>query len=105
MGVKGIDHLYLETRHWDDSVAFWNALGFSFAEQWGQDGHRAGRLVSGDAVLVLAEAGDEMTVFFSVADTAALADVAGEVEHTHWGTKMIRVTDPDGKAFALEESE
>jgi len=105
MGIKGIDHLYLETRHWDESTAFWKTLGFSFADQWGQDGHRAGRLVMGEAVIVLAEAADELTVFFSAADIAGLAEVVGEAERTHWGTKVIRVTDPDGHTFALEESE
>lgn len=110
MGIKNLDHLYIETTNWDDSVLFWEGLGFSFAEQWGNNGHQAGRLVHGDAVVVLAEVdGDpKMNVFFGVAGidelVASAPSIATKPHDTHWGTRLVQVTDPDGRTFALEES-
>lgn len=112
--IQKVDHIYVETSHWDAAVAFWNGLGFEFAEQWGEDGHRAGRLCRADAAVVLAEAPENPvrpTVHFHVEDAAALNErvtgndavkVTTPLEDTHWGTKWIRVEDPDGNVYALE---
>ncbi len=98
MTVTALDHLYAETTQWDQSVAFWEGLGFGFAERWGSEGHRAGRLVAGTAHIVLAEvsADPDFTVFFAVAPTAP------GLAPTHWGTRMARITDPEGRSHALE---
>ncbi len=113
MAVQAIDHLYLETRSFETTVAFWERLGFRLAGQWGSDGHRAGRLESGEAVIVLAESSTPVqTVHFRLADADAFAQrlaaqegvsVQTPLEATHWGTRWIRVEDPDGRVFALEE--
>jgi hypothetical protein len=97
MTVTALDHLYVETTDWLGSVGFWERLGFGFAEQWGSAGHRAGRMVAGKAVIVLAEVAvdPEFTVFFSVPDSP-------DLQPTHWGTRMARVTDPNGRTVALE---
>ena len=107
--LRGIDHLYSETVHWGASVAFWEGLGFSFEEQWGSDGHRAGRLRCNDAIVVLAEVASEpaSTVFFSVASVDSIdpgegVEVVGGPEDTHWGTRWLRVRDPDGRVYAIE---
>ena len=114
--INKIDHIYVETTKWDAAVAFWNGLGFEFVEQWGEDGHRAGRLCRADAQVVLAEASGNPvgpTVHFdlSAAEASALndrlsandaVDVQVPLEDTHWGTKWIRVKDPDGNVYALE---
>lgn len=113
--VQALDHLYLETRSFDAAAAFWQALGFTFAERWGDEQHRAGRLVSGNASVVLAEgrAGAEV-VHFRVprgaldALAAALAaapdvKIVTPLESTHWGTRWMRVQDSDRRIFALEE--
>ena len=110
-----IDHGYVETRHWDRAVAFWTALGFEFRERWGDEGHRAGLLARGDARIVLAECGaggpQRATVHFHVPDLEAVtarAVAAGAVDvetplgPTHWGTRWMRVRDPDGNLWALE---
>ena len=72
MGVTGIDHIYAETADWDATVAFWHGLGFEFTSRWGDEGHRAGRLESGTAAVVVAEipAGQEpdSSVFFHLDD-------------------------------------
>ncbi len=102
MSIEALDHLYLETTSWDETIGFWERRGFAAVERWGSDGHRAGRLVAGSAVIVLAEvvSAPEATVFFRVA-----AEGTGDaMEPTHWGTRMARVTDPDGRTFALEAS-
>ena len=114
--VGALDHLYLETRSFDAAVAFWAALGFKLAEQWGDEGHRAGRLVSGSAFIVLAEGrGPAQVVHFRVPPGAldALAasldgntnlKVVTPVEPTHWGTRWLRVQDNDRRIYALEET-
>lgn len=108
MTISSIDHLYAETSDWKESVAFWEGLGFAFAEQWGSEGHRAGRLKCGSAVVVLAEVTDrtpEFNVYFAVDDDpeipAAVA-VVDATHDTHWGTRLTRVADPDGRVFGLE---
>ncbi len=100
MSIEALDHLYLETTSWDETIGFWEQRGFGLVEQWGSDGHRAGRLVAGSAVIVLAEvtATPDATVFLRVGP----AGTGDPMEPTHWGTRMARVTDPDGRTFALE---
>ncbi|RMG07733.1 MAG: hypothetical protein D6731_23185 [Planctomycetota bacterium] len=112
--IRNVDHFYVETRHWERSVSFWKGLGFSFADRWGEDGHRAGLLRCGEARLVLAEANgapEGVTVHFAAEGLEALnarlladanVDVATPLEDTHWGSRWIRVRDPDGRVYALE---
>jgi catechol 2,3-dioxygenase-like lactoylglutathione lyase family enzyme len=111
MAITGIDHLYAETRDWEAAAAFWGGLGFEFTSQWGSAGHRAGRLESGQAAVVLAEIppGDTppaCNVFFDLedADEFDAGDaVVSPLEVTHWGTRWIRVADPEGRVHCLEE--
>lgn len=109
--LRGIDHLYAETLNWDESVTFWEGLGFAFEERWGSDGHRAGRLRSGSAVVVLAEVDRDAqaTPFFAIDSADSFVpgpgvEVVAGPEDTHWGTRWIRVRDPEGRVYALEES-
>jgi catechol 2,3-dioxygenase-like lactoylglutathione lyase family enzyme len=106
MPIKGVDHLYLETRSFDDAVAFWARLGFTLTQRWGQDGHTAGRLESGGTFIVLAESTTPvLNVHFGVGEAEALAETLGQpLERSHWGARLIRVRDPDGRAFVLEET-
>ena len=114
MAIQAIDHLYVETRSFDQGVAFWEALGFELVARWGSDGHRAGRLRAGDAEIVLAESDTPVvTVHFRVDDAAQVAAKVGAsaavaVERplgpTHWGTRWLRVVDRDGHVYALEEA-
>jgi catechol 2,3-dioxygenase-like lactoylglutathione lyase family enzyme len=119
MTVQGIDHLFIETRDFERSVAFWQTLGFRLVEQWGEGGYKAGLLRSEMAVVVLAppradSAPAEVTVHFRVADADATARQLAESgasdaietppEDTHWGTRWLRVRDPEGHVFALEQA-
>jgi len=116
MSIHSLDHVYVETRRFDETVRFWKSLGFAVAAQWGEGTHRACRLVSGDAAVVLAEADpagspQSPTVHFAMTDAEGLADrlaaaesvaIVTPLEDTHWGTKWIRVQDPDGNLYCLE---
>lgn len=45
-------------------------------------------------------------VFLALADADAATDLPGVVtplSNTHWGTRWIRVADPDGRIHPLEE--
>lgn len=100
-----LDHLYRETAHWDASVAFWERLGFAFAEQWGSEPHRAGRLVNGNTSIVLAESPDEpgASTFIATDDLEAIASALDSpIVDTHWGTRMVSATDPDGRIYNFE---
>jgi len=104
-----LDHLYRETTKWDASVAWWMALGFSMVEQWGEEPHRAGKLQRDEASVVLAEVDPSTqpagSVFLATSDIEAVATRAGvEVVDTHWGTRMVSVTDPDGRTYNFEPS-
>lgn len=114
MGITGIDHLYVETRSFQKAVAFWEGLGFSIVAKWGEDGHKAGMLMCGGAKIVLAEAHKPcpVTVHFAIEGADAYQTdlkkkkgvrVTTPLEDTHWGTRWIRVADPDANHFALEE--
>ncbi len=100
-----LDHLYRETVKWTDSVEFWQRLGFEFAEQWGAEPHRAGRLTSGAASVVLAEVTSDpaSTIFLTTDDIGAVAEATDtSVADTHWGTRMVSLTDPDGRVYNIE---
>jgi hypothetical protein len=114
MSIEAIDHLYIETRSFGAARAFWEGLGFQLVAEWGDDGHHAGRLESGAAAIVLAESETPIvTVHFKLADADAFAGRVGSnpavgisvpLEETHWGTRWIRVENPDGFVFVLEET-
>ena len=117
MSIGNIDHFYVETRHFDRSQAFWQALGFELTAQWGDGGHWACRLATGGgAMLVLAETLEKPvapTVHLSLSDAESVnarliaseaVDVSTPLEATHWGTKWIRVNDPDGRTYVFAEA-
>ena len=117
MSIANIDHVYVETRRFEQSQGFWAALGFEIKAQRGEGGHRACQLeTSGGAKIVLAEALQAPvapTVHLRMSDAESLnarliaseaVHVSTPLEATHWGTQWIQVTDPDGRTYALEET-
>jgi catechol 2,3-dioxygenase-like lactoylglutathione lyase family enzyme len=113
LGVESLDHIYVECRDFEKTLGFWKALGFKVAATWGEDGHKAGKLTSGTASVVLAEAKkpEGPTIHFGIGGAKALGaklakskavKVVTPLEPTHWGTQWIRVQDPDGNVFSLE---
>jgi catechol 2,3-dioxygenase-like lactoylglutathione lyase family enzyme len=120
MSISKIDHLFLQTNHWERSLQFWTRLGFTIVRQWGEDGHRACQLQSGDAQLTMAELEDKShlpdrpTAYFKVSNIeemnrglsdSSAVQVVLPLQKTHWGTRWIRVQDPDGNIYALESTE
>lgn len=100
-----LDHIYRETLHWDQSVGFWEALGFTFVERWGSEPHRAGTLTCGNVSIVLAEVEStpSSSVFVAAADLAAVSEATeSPIVDTHWGTRMVSTTDPDGRTYNFE---
>jgi hypothetical protein len=102
-----LDHLYRETHHWEDSVAWWTNLGFRFTNQWGDEPHRAGTLVNAGTEVVLAEVPADTepssTTFLATDDIDGFAGRLGTtVEDTHWGTHMVTAVDPDGRTYNIE---
>ncbi len=115
--VDALDHAYVESTRYDDARRFWAGLGFTVEAEWGEDGHRAASLRSGGARIVLAEAAAGATpagptVHLHVPDADAAARAVGAaaptvltpLEPTHWGTRWIRLADPDGNVWVLEET-
>jgi hypothetical protein len=102
-----IDHLYRETHHWIDSVAWWQKLGFDFVERWGEEPHRAGKLQRDGMAVVLAEVPLSSpvsgSVFIATDDLGVVARQAGrDIVTTHWGTELVAVEDPDGRTYNFE---
>lgn len=114
MGIEAIDHLYIESQSFKDAAAFWQSLGFKLVEEWGDDGHQAGRLEAGSAVIVLVESDTPMVnIHLRVNQPEELsgslerkgsAAVVLPLEPTHWGTRWMKVQDPDGRLFVLEDT-
>jgi uncharacterized glyoxalase superfamily protein PhnB len=102
-----VHHLYRETADWNDRVIFWRRLEFSFGQQWGSAVHRAETLTNGAPRIMLTEdaraSEPSQTAFFVGASLDALAhDIDRPITDTHWGTRMVSVTDPDGRTYNFE---
>ncbi len=113
MTIRGFDHLYIESAHWDASREFWMSLGLTEVATWGEGGHRACKLASDQFAVVLAESSSPCspTMHLSVDDAkdvqrelqgAPGVKITTPAENTHWGTSWIRVATPDGHEIALE---
>jgi hypothetical protein len=106
MASLRIDHLYRETVHWAESVAWWENLGFTFETTWGAKPHRAGILINDVTRVVLAEApvrDASSSVFLTTDDLEWISQrVDSPIVDTHWGTRMVNVTDPDDRAYNFE---
>jgi hypothetical protein len=102
-----LHHLYRETTRRTESVGFWSRLGCSFEQQWVSDPHRAGTLVIGTARVVLADVAPESdpteATFPETSDIDAVSHATETaIVDTHWGTRMVSVTDPAGRTNNFE---
>jgi hypothetical protein len=106
--VDGIHHLYIETHNWGRSVAFWQALGYRLDEDHGVSGIlRASR--EGDPYIYLAEVpSDSEPVFQLYLNAGGMFEPAKPVvsdggwQASHWGTKLRKIVDPDGRTHMLQ---
>ena len=109
MASEGIGGLYIETRSYGATGAFWRALGY---EPVFETDHGSGQWVhpGGGPYLFVAERQDgELTThpIVHVADAAAFApgrelDWVHGFEPTHWDMLEGVVRDPDGREVSLQ---
>lgn len=113
--TSGVHHLYVETRDWDQSIAFWEALGFRLEEGWGAEQHD-GILspVDGNGPYVfLREAQDDQDglafqVVFGAPDLGPVVEAEGVLVDrpryaSGWGPDLVDVRDPDGRLLTIRE--
>lgn len=109
MATEGIQGIYVETRNYGATAAFWKSLGFTSTFE---TDHGSGQWVhpSGGPYVFIAEQHDgDLTThpILAVADAAAFApDRAPEYvrpfEPQHWGVTEAIVRDPDGREVSLQ---
>lgn len=108
MTTQGFAHVYLETRNWGRSVAFWRSLGF---EPEFETDHGSGALkppAGGPYIFVAEQAPEDplaTALYLSVEQAGPLPDgveVVVDWTATHWGTQVAVVRDPDGRELRLE---
>ena len=104
----GIEYVYFETHDWDGSLAFWQALGFTVEMDLG----RAGRLVhpEGGAVFleeVPKDAPLTSAIYLrgdrSLPVTLSADCVKQDWHDSHWGSALMELADPDGRAVVVQD--
>jgi hypothetical protein len=109
VATEGLVGLYVETRNYGATAAFWSSLGFNSAFETehgsGQWEHPAG----GPYVFINEQHGAELAThpILHVADATAFApdrpaDFAEPFRPQHWGVMEALVRDPDGRVVALQ---
>jgi len=119
MAVTGLDHLYIETHHFDNTRRFWEALGFRAVATWGDGEHRAGIMQTAGLVIVISQAGasapPEQSIYFKLdgdpveierkLSTDPAVTLTKARHESHWESQLIEVEDPDGRRYNLEYRE
>lgn len=110
MATTGIKGLYVETRNYGATGAFWKSLGFRAVFETGHSGQWVHP--DGGAYVFINEQQDpahslETHPILAVADAAAFAperpvDWAKPFENEHWGEAHALIRDPDGRDVALQ---
>ncbi len=115
--TSGVHHLYVETRDWDGSLAFWEALGFRLDEGWGvqqRDGILSPVDGSGPYVFLRLPPDDQDELAFQVVFGAEDLDLVVEAEgvlvdrprySSGWGPDLLDVRDPDGRRLTIREDQ
>ena len=109
MTIEGVRHLYIETHNWGKSVAFWKQLGFELEFE---SDHHSGSLVApnGSRIFVAEQSPQDplaIDIYLGATDAESFqpeppVDVVRPFTTTHWGTQVMTVRDPDGRAFRIE---
>src|ERR1051325_1115348 len=108
MSTDGIEGVYLETHNWGKAAKFLQALGYQ-VEFSTEDG--SGMLRNGDGPYLLlaeipADQQPQSQVVLRLADPDAFPqdpslDVVSPLEETHYGTREMKLRDPDGRVWSL----
>ena len=111
MTTEGLAGLFIETRNYGATAAFWQSLGYTKVFE---TDHGSGQWQhpSGGPYLFIAENGDpaqplETHPILGVADSTTFAPdrqpvYAQPFEPTHWGVVEARLLDPDGRQVSLQ---
>jgi hypothetical protein len=109
MATEGIEAVHLETHNWGKAAKFFQAMGFDL--EFTTD-HNSGQLRNGDGpAIFIAEIPQNqeprVRIVLRVANADTFrADPSIEVltpfEDTHYGTKEMTVSDPDGRVWSLQ---
>jgi hypothetical protein len=110
MASAGVEGMYIETRNWGKTVAFWVSLGYELEFE---TDHHSGQLrhPSGGPWLFVAERPDatqlEWHPIVGVTDAGAFEPpAAGEVEQPftaqHWQVMEMMLRDPDGRHVSVQ---
>jgi uncharacterized glyoxalase superfamily protein PhnB len=101
--------VFLTTHNWGKAAKFFQALGYELEFD---TGHSSGQLRHGSSPYVfIAEVPQdhepELQVVLKVADadafsTSSPVEVVSPFEDTHFGTRMMTIRDPDGRAWSLQ---
>jgi catechol 2,3-dioxygenase-like lactoylglutathione lyase family enzyme len=115
MPIQSIHHVFIETTDFEAQREFWVNLGFEVTDEWGDEQHRAARLLAGTAELIISESEvncqeivfrcdtvEELSALFSTSGKEELLDTP--LMDSHWGTKLFRLRDPGGTLFVFEEN-
>lgn len=107
MATDRVEYVYLETHHWQESLAFWQRLGFRLMLNLG----RAGRLeaAAGGTAIFLEEVSRDRPLATEVYlrapqefDPGSGVEVVRTWHDSHWGTRLMQVRDPDGRTFTIQ---
>jgi hypothetical protein len=108
MNVDGIEYLFLDTRNWGKSVAFWRRLGYTLALDLGS----SGRLdpPGGGPGIWLEEVSPETPlrrgVYLKTSgpgfEAESPVEMVGPPVESHWGTRLQIIRDPDGREFHVQ---
>ncbi len=109
--TRGIEYVYLETHNFGKTVKFWQGLGFALDLDLG----RSGRLVNpdgGSAIFIEEVPADRplanqlyLRAASPDARPEAPAEIAKDWHPSHWGTRLMELSDPDGRRVVMQHGE
>jgi hypothetical protein len=109
VATEGFEGLYVETRNYGATAAFWSSLGFESAFE---TGHGSGQWVhpaGGPYVFINEQHEAELSThpILAVADAAAFAprrpvEFVRPFTAEHWGVLEALISDPDGRPVSLQ---
>jgi hypothetical protein len=109
MATKGIEAVFITTHNWGKSAKFFQALGYTLEFE---TDHNSGQLRNGAGPYIFiaevpASQPTEVQVELEVPDAqqfrpAPNVEVVTPFADSHWGTKIMTVRDPDGRAWTLQ---
>ncbi|MCA9726142.1 MAG: VOC family protein [Candidatus Eisenbacteria bacterium] len=106
--TNGISYIYVETHNWGKTVKFWQQMGFELQLDLGSSGtlvHPAG----GSSLFIQEVPADralEIHMCLAAPDDQSTPGAPAVVTKTwhdsHWGTRLLNMQDPDGRAAVIE---